>query len=183
MHTRHVQQIVLAVVALAAFSTARAAAQSPQPALATLQGAALTAGEVGSGFSAVSSGPSADNLAYTVTYAGGSTSAPSVIGITLRLDATSSTQTVAQGAITVLQQIGFITNVQATAETPPNLGTDAVAYAISGLEDNAMATGGVVVWQQGPVLVLVFGAGVDLDPGILALAQQQGEKLAAALGS
>jgi hypothetical protein len=176
--------IVVALIVLLAFGArgATGAARAAQPSLATLQSAILTADEVGTGFATVSAGPQADNLAYTATFGQG-TAAPTVIGVTLRLDPSSSTETVAQGAIAVLQHIGYLDNFQATPETPPALGANAVAYSITGTEDGMPATGGVVVWQQGPVLVLVFGAGTELNPGIVAIAQKQQQKLAAALGS
>ena len=176
--------VVLTLVGLALPGAAPATAQSGQPTLATLQGAALTVDEVGAGWTVQSQAPSADNLAYVATYQKGLPD-PGAVGVTLRLDPSSSTQTVAQATIAAIQHIGGIDDFQAAVAAPPSLGPNAaseVYNTVSGSVNGAPFSGGVVVWQQGPVLVLVFAAGVELDVNVVDLAQQQYSKLAAALG-
>lgn len=175
--------VVLALVALAYPGGSAVSAQSSGPTLATLEAAALTVSEVGAGWAVQNQGPAADNLAYVVTYQQGLPD-PGAIGITLRLDPSSSTATVAQATVAGIQHIGAVDDFQSATATPPTLGPNAmneVYTTVSGSVNGAPFSGGVVVWQQGPVLVLVFAAGVELDVNVVSLAQQQYEKLAAGL--
>jgi hypothetical protein len=166
--------------------------QGPRPAVAqttpsgpsidTLAAAALTVDEAGPGFAVQNQGPTDDNIAYVATYSRGLPN-PGSVGIVLRLDDTSSTQTVAQALLAGIQHTGGIANFASASATPPALGTNAVYYAITGSAGSDPVTGGVIAWQQGPVLAVVFAAGVDIDPDVVTLAQMQEQKLAAALSS
>lgn len=173
--------LLLTLTALISLGTA-AAAQPAQPTIAALQSAALTVDEVGTGYAVQNQGPTDDNLAYVVTYAR-SLPNPAAVGIVLRLDAATSPASAAQLLVAGIQHTIGVDNFMAMMAPPPAaVGMNAVAYTISGSTDGMPVTGGVVVWQQGPVLVAVFEAGLQLDHDIATLATEQEKKLAAVLG-
>jgi hypothetical protein len=172
--------IALAALAAACIATPAHAALSE----AQLAAAALTAGDLGPGFTVAQSGPHDQLTAlgvaswFAVYQQLPSLRSPSFqVAFVLLLDAESGAQVDGADAtdnLALLRQLGLTL----TEAAPPAIGEDTRMYTVSGAVSGLPVSGNVISWRQGEAYAAVGVIGSSGSSAV-GYAEQQRDKLAA----